>query len=96
MNSIFMELGITYETSIPIFDDSQSAQSLAKSCKLSQRTKHMKIRLHLVQHMVNAKICEVRDIRSPDNVANMHTKLLGAKPLSILREATMTRVPSGQ
>ena len=61
------------KTSI-IYEDNLGAIYLAKNQQISQRTKHIDVRHHFIRNLVEAKVIDVKYIKSEDNVADILTK----------------------
>ena len=56
--------------------DSQSAMSLNKNQVYHNKTKHVNVKYHFIQDMINSKAIAIKKISTSENVANMLTKVL--------------------
>jgi hypothetical protein len=90
MRSFLEELGIEIRSQIYLRGDSKSADALASQWSISQRTKHMDVRLHFVRHatMTTKKHLLLR-IPTTENSSDMHTKALSNVPFRKCRGQTM-------
>jgi hypothetical protein len=90
MQSFFQELGIPIEGQILLRGDSKSADGLAKQWSVSQRTKHLEVRLHFIRHAImESKRHGLLRVGTDDNVADPNTKPLSNIPFRKFRAIMM-------
>ena len=59
-----------------MFCDSQSAVYLAKNQTFHSRSKHIDVRYHSIQDVLDTKLLELAKVHTDDNGADMLTKAL--------------------
>jgi hypothetical protein len=90
MKSFMDEINVIIREAIKLRGDSKSADALASQWSVSQRTKHMEVRLHFVRHSImGSKKHILERIGTLDNSADMHTKALSNAPFRKCRGRTM-------
>ena len=57
---------------ITIFEDNQSAISIAKNPQFHGRVKHINIKYHFIREQVNNNIIELRYCQTSEMIADMH------------------------
>ena len=67
-------LGGKYNKISIIHEDNLGAIYLTKNPQISQRTKHIDVRHHVIRNLVEKKIIEIRFIKSKENIADILTK----------------------
>lgn len=75
LKSLLTEIGFPQEDFV-VFSDSQSAIQLCKNPVFHDRTKHIHIRYHFIQDIVEKCIIQIEKIPSEYNPVDMNTKCL--------------------
>ena len=79
-----------------IFEDNQSAISMAKNPQFHGRAKHIAIKYHFIREQVNNGVVELRYCRTNEMIADMFTKGLHKDQLVRLRHMAGVRAMSKQ
>ena len=77
------ELGFEQET-VDIYNDSQSAITLAKNAVHHDKTKHIEIKFHFIRELIYSGLIRVKKIATETNPADIFTKVV---PVGKLQEA---------
>jgi hypothetical protein len=95
LQKILEDLQEKQRTSMLFFVDNTSAIQLAKIHKFHDRTKHINIKYHLIQHHVEAKTIHLNHCSTSEQIADIFTKALGLEKFENFRMMLgMTNVPS--
>jgi histone deacetylase 1/2 len=68
-----------------VFEDNEGAESLAKSPKLTPRTKHIGVKYHFFRGHIKSGVIEINHVASADQQADILTKGLGRVKFIALR-----------
>ncbi|KAL1549634.1 1,8-cineole synthase, chloroplastic-like [Salvia divinorum] len=82
LQSFLDELGKKNKNSI-LYSDSQSAIFLAKNLAFHSKTKHMELKYHYIQHLLEMKIVQLEKILGSENPADMFTKVMTLEKLKL-------------
>jgi hypothetical protein len=80
IRNVLEELGMPAVGPTPVMEDNESAQRLALNPEFHERSKHIKVKYHLVREMVAEKVIEVLRATSAQMRADMFTKPVIAQP----------------
>ena len=72
---------MSFDVGVKLHTDSRAAKGMAMKSGLSNKTRHMSIKVCWLQELVEAKVISLATVRSEDNVADILTKWL---PLAAL------------
>jgi hypothetical protein len=73
---LLYHIGVSQNSPIQIFNDSQSARALAHSSAFHGRTKHIEVHYHFVRELVQSQVINLVYCPSHENVADLFTKPL--------------------
>ena len=85
LQQLLVDLKNEEPKSVTIYEDNQSAISMAKNPQFHGRTKHIAIKYHFIREQVNSKTLELRYCRTNDMIADMLTKGLSGEQFEKLR-----------
>ena len=95
MKQLLFELRIEQSKLTFVYEDNQSAISMAQNAQFHRRTKHIDMRHHYVREKVNDGTIEVKYCCSDRMLADMLTKGLSGAVFKTLREmAGIVPIPS--
>lgn len=83
---LLKDFGITFNSPVKVFCDSQSCIKMIENEKFSNRTKHIDVRCHHIKELLRLKMIELSYCPTNENVADMLTKPLAGTKISYLRE----------
>jgi len=78
LREVISELTCDIPRPMIVFVDNQSAISLANNGKISDRSKHCRMRYHFIRECVTSKEVELKYVSTSANVADIFTKSLSA------------------
>ena len=81
LKTFLNELG--FNVDCRLYSDSQSAIHLAKNSAFHSRTKHIKLRYHFIRTLFEESKLKLEKIEGKKNPADMMTKLVEGKKLSL-------------
>ncbi|TYK18151.1 gag-pol polyprotein [Cucumis melo var. makuwa] len=84
MKNMLLEYGFNQDT-MTLYCDNMSAIDISKNSIQHSRTKHIDIRHHFIQELVEDKVIKLDHIRSNLQLADIFTKLLDASSFKYLR-----------
>ncbi|KAA0048653.1 Retrovirus-related Pol polyprotein from transposon TNT 1-94 [Cucumis melo var. makuwa] len=84
MKNMLLEYGFNQDT-MTLYCDNMSAIDISKNSIQHSRTKHIDIRHHFIQELVEDKVIKLDHIRSNLQLADIFTKLLDASSFEYLR-----------
>ena len=87
LTSLQREIGFPQEGPVPMVSDNQSGIFLAINPAHDRRLKHVDIRYHFIREFVEGNRVEIVYISTDDMIADILTKLLGAKKHEKFRKA---------
>ena len=87
LRNILSELGFPLAHPTPVMEDNESAARLAENPEFHERSKHIKVKYHLVREMVAEKVIEMAPARSDKMIADPLTKPLDPPPFHSHRVA---------
>lgn len=76
LRNILIEFGVNVEKPTQIFEDNQSCIKLTESEKFNMRSKHIDIKAHNIQDLIQKEAITLKYIPSDDNIADLLTKPL--------------------
>ena len=82
-------LGFHVQLPIPVHEDNQSSERLAKDYGCQKRTKHIDVRFHYVRQLEEAGIIAVRYKRSEEQLSDLLTKNLTTVVFTKIRDNIM-------
>ena len=65
--------GEEHERPSIIYEDNLGAIYLTKNPQISQRTKHINVRLYFIRDLIEEKKIEIQHVKSEDNIADILT-----------------------
>jgi hypothetical protein len=83
MKQTLTDIQVEYDEPIPIYCDNTSTISISKNPMMHSKTKHIPIKYHFLWEQVAEKNIRVEYVGTKEQVADIFTKLLPRKPLSI-------------
>jgi hypothetical protein len=83
MKQTLTDIQVEYDEPIPIYCDNTSTISISKNLVMHSKTKHIPIKYHFLQEQVAEKNIRVEYVGTKEQVADIFTKPLPWKPLSI-------------
>jgi hypothetical protein len=86
------EMGIPIKMPINVYGDNQAAQDYAKVQKVTQLSKHMQVKWHLVREQYELKNIDVPWIASEKNLADIMTKALGLNKFNLIQDVITVAV----
>ena len=86
---IICSLGFHVQLPMPVHEDNQAAERLAKDYGCQKRTKHIDVRFHYVRQLEEAGIIAVRYKRSEEQLADLLTKNLPTVAFTKIRDNIM-------
>lgn len=91
LKELLTDFNIIVKTPVPIFMDSQSCLKMVTNEKLSNRTKHIAVRMQFAKDNVRTGKVQLNYIPTEDNIADMLTKPLAGTKIKYLRELALLK-----
>jgi hypothetical protein len=76
LRNLYAELGFTQEHPTRIYGNNEGSIVLMHNLQLHQHSKHITIRHHCIQDLVNNKILDIHNCHDPEQTADVLTKAL--------------------
>ena len=85
LRSLLKEIGFEQFDPTPLLCDKKSAMLMVQNPVFHNRTKHIDINYHYLRQLYQAKVIELRSVRSEDELADLLTKPVKPKELRLNR-----------
>ncbi|KAF0704318.1 hypothetical protein AaE_015000 [Aphanomyces astaci] len=90
LRGLLQEMGVDQQVPTITWCDNKSAIATAEGSGVSERSKHMDVRLHYVRQLIRGKAIDVRHVRTTDQLADILTKVSTRDAISKFKTAAMT------
>jgi hypothetical protein len=88
------EFGLPITGHIPLYEDNQSTIQIVKNSGHHGRTKHVDVRYHFINELVEQQVFSVQYVSTTDQVADIFTKALDQTQFCALRNKLRVSAPS--
>jgi hypothetical protein len=89
------ELGLTITNLIPLYEDNRSTILIVRNSELHGRSKHIDVRYHFIQDLVEQQVFDIHHVESSLQLADIFTKSLAGHLFTDLRtRLRVTDIPS--
>ena len=91
LKNLMVELGEKVEQPIPIYEDNKACIRIAENPVVSQRSKSIDIKYHIVRHWVAEQLFKMVDVNTKYQLADSLTKAVSENTLEQMKEAFMAQ-----